>query len=625
MRGQTQTMPLRIRKFRIKRSIILLLDIVPNTLDHGYNVELADGRIYRVNTILMGCTLTFKPPFNINLMRREWGSSTSIIGHGLLFKIQLPLSTVLRKDLFDAINVISCTKVQKYLLKGSHVFLAHVTTKEIEDKSEKKRLKDVPIVKDFSEVFPEDLPGLPLTRQLEFQIDLVPGAAPVARAPYRLAPSKMKELSEQLKELSDKGFIRPSSSPWGAPVLSSVNFLLRKWNGATQDRPKVRLSPIEEQARARRAFEDNIGVVEERGVINDPLEELLLRLGTWSSSVRSEDLEAQSIWVKRLKKLNFQRQLVTEKKEPFVRMEPYALNGRSWLPCYGDFADCDHARVPTTQSINPYQVKAKHQRPSGLLVQPDIPQWKWDNIMMDFVTKLPKSITRFASNFWRSLQKALGTSLDMSTAYHPQTDRQSERTIHTITVIMLALRLHPLRYFTVEKVFANLICWAEVGEVQLTGPEIVQETTEKIIQVKQRMQAARDRKKSYADLKRKPMEFEVGDKVMLKRSRIPLVKVRWRLKRGPDLHGTRISIPKKYPHPSSQKTVPRRQVQAILTMRTRLQLTASDEELEELMKDQPLSADASPTALSPCYIADSNPEGDKEDPEEDPADHPADG
>ncbi|GJZ46637.1 putative reverse transcriptase domain-containing protein [Tanacetum coccineum] len=103
--------------------------------------------------------------------------------------------------------------------KGFPIFLAHVTAKEVEDKSEKKRLEDVSIVQDFPEVFPEDLPGLPPTRQVEFQIDLVPGAAPVARAPYRLAPSEMKELSEQLKELSDKGFIRPSSSPWGAPVL----------------------------------------------------------------------------------------------------------------------------------------------------------------------------------------------------------------------------------------------------------------------------------------------------------------------------------------------------------------------------------------------------------------------
>ncbi|GKG25991.1 hypothetical protein Tco_0399137, partial [Tanacetum coccineum] len=114
---------------------------------------------------------------------------------------------------------ISYTKTQEYMLKGCIVFLASVNTKETEDKSEKKRLEDVPIVQDFPDVFPEDLPGLPLTRQVEFQIYLIPGAASIAQAPYRLAPSEMKELSEQLKELSDKGFIRPSSSPWGAPVL----------------------------------------------------------------------------------------------------------------------------------------------------------------------------------------------------------------------------------------------------------------------------------------------------------------------------------------------------------------------------------------------------------------------
>nr|GFC90313.1 putative reverse transcriptase domain-containing protein [Tanacetum cinerariifolium] len=103
------------------------------------------------------------------------------------------------------------------MMKGFPIFLAHITTKEVEDKSEKKRLEDVPIVQNFPVVFPEDLSGLPPTRPVEFQIDLVPSAAPVARAPYRLAPAKMKELAEQLKELSDKGFIRPSSSPWGAP------------------------------------------------------------------------------------------------------------------------------------------------------------------------------------------------------------------------------------------------------------------------------------------------------------------------------------------------------------------------------------------------------------------------
>ncbi|GJR85901.1 putative reverse transcriptase domain-containing protein [Tanacetum coccineum] len=117
------------------------------------------------------------------------------------------------------LNIILCTKTHKYLLKGHHVFLAHVTTKEIKEKSGEKRLEDVPIIRDFPKVFLEDFPGLPPTQQVEFQIDLLPGAVPVAREPYRLAPSEMKELSKQLQELFDKGFIRPSSSPWGAPVL----------------------------------------------------------------------------------------------------------------------------------------------------------------------------------------------------------------------------------------------------------------------------------------------------------------------------------------------------------------------------------------------------------------------
>ncbi|GJY46040.1 putative reverse transcriptase domain-containing protein [Tanacetum coccineum] len=113
------------------------------------------------------------------------------------------------------LKVISCIKARKYIERGCHLFLAHVTKKE---KSE-KRLEDVPVICDFPEVFLDDLPGLPPPRQVEFKIDLVPGDAPVARAPYRLAPSEMKELSEQLKELLEKGFIRPSSSPWGALIL----------------------------------------------------------------------------------------------------------------------------------------------------------------------------------------------------------------------------------------------------------------------------------------------------------------------------------------------------------------------------------------------------------------------
>ncbi|GJS78340.1 putative reverse transcriptase domain-containing protein [Tanacetum coccineum] len=188
------------------------------------------------------------------------------------------------------------------------------------------------------------------------------------------------------------------------------------------------------------------------------------------------------------------------------------------------------------------RVKAEHQRPSGLLVQPEIPEWKWDNITMDFITKLPKSSQGFDTiwvimdrlikyahflpirrlnpldkvlNFWRSFQKALGTDISMSTAYHPETDGQSERTIQTLEDMLHALRAAPYEALYGRKC-RSPVCWAEVGEAQLTGPELIQETTEKIVLIKQRMQAAQDRQKSYADQKRKPMEFEVGDRVMLK-------------------------------------------------------------------------------------------------------------
>nr|GEW59883.1 putative reverse transcriptase domain-containing protein [Tanacetum cinerariifolium] len=139
----------------------------------GKSDRFADGRIIWVNTLTGGCTLNFlNHPFNIDLMPVEMGSFTLL-----------------------------------------SVWIG------AEDKPKEKRLEDVPIVEDFPEVFPEDLSGIPPTRQVEFQIDLIHGAAPMARAPYRLALSEMKELTGQLKELADKGFIRPSSSPWGASVL----------------------------------------------------------------------------------------------------------------------------------------------------------------------------------------------------------------------------------------------------------------------------------------------------------------------------------------------------------------------------------------------------------------------
>ncbi|GKA36574.1 putative reverse transcriptase domain-containing protein [Tanacetum coccineum] len=223
----------------VSTTISYLIDITQSTLDNSYDAELADGRITGVITILWGCTLNLlNHPFNFDLMTVELGSFDAIIGMDWLSKyhavivcdekiVRIPYGDevlIVQGDKSDGrnesrLNIILCTKTQKYLLKGCHVFLAHITEKMTEDKSEEKRPEDVPVLQDFLEVFPEDLPGVPPTRRVEFQIELVPGAAPVAWAPYRLATSEMKELSDQLQELSDKGFIRPSSSPWGAPVL----------------------------------------------------------------------------------------------------------------------------------------------------------------------------------------------------------------------------------------------------------------------------------------------------------------------------------------------------------------------------------------------------------------------
>ncbi|GKB51425.1 putative reverse transcriptase domain-containing protein [Tanacetum coccineum] len=123
---------------------------------------------------------------------------------------------------------------------------------------------------------------------------------------------------------------------------------------------------------------------------------------------------------------------------------------------------------------------------------------------------------RFMSNIWRAFQKALGTRLDMSTAYHPQTDGQSERTIQTLKDIYhTSIKAAPFKALYGRK-WRSPICWAEVGDAQLTGQEIIHETTEKIVQIKQIIQAAHDRRKIYVDVRRKPLDVQEGNKVMLK-------------------------------------------------------------------------------------------------------------
>nr|GFA39934.1 putative reverse transcriptase domain-containing protein [Tanacetum cinerariifolium] len=216
-----------------------LLDMIPDTLDVTYAVELADERIFETNIVLRGCTLgLLGHPFNIDLIPVELGSFDVIIGmdwlanhHAMIVfdekivwilfgdEVLIVQGDISDKGKKSELSIISCTKTHKYIKNGCLIFLAQVIKKETKDKSEEKRLEDVPITRDFPKVFPEDLPVFLPMRQVEIQVDLVPGAAPVARTPYRLAPTKLQELSTQLQEVSDKEFIRPSSSPWGDPIL----------------------------------------------------------------------------------------------------------------------------------------------------------------------------------------------------------------------------------------------------------------------------------------------------------------------------------------------------------------------------------------------------------------------
>ncbi|GJW53001.1 putative reverse transcriptase domain-containing protein, partial [Tanacetum coccineum] len=775
-------------------SLASMLNIPPITIDTFYNIKMADGNLVSTNTVIQGCTLTLlNQPFEIDLMPIKLNSFDVVIGMDWLSKYHA--------------RIISDEKVIHIPINGETLI---IRAQVMEKKSDKKRLEDIPVVREFPEVFPEDLPGLPPVRQVEFQIDLIPGAAPVARAPYRLAPSEMQELSNQLQELADRGFIRPSTSPWGAPVLfvkkkdGSFRMCIdyRELNKLTiKNRyPLPRIDDLFDQLQGssvyskidlrsgyhqlrvrgedipKTAFRTRYGHYEFQvmpfGLTNAPavfmdlmnrvckpyldkfvivfVDDILIYSRNKEEHANHlriilELLKKEKLYAKFSKSLpegndNFvvycdashqglravlmQREKViayasrqlkpneenytthdlelgavvfalkiwrhylygtkctvfTDHKSLQHILDQKELNMRQrrWLELLADY-DCKIRYLPgkanviadslsQKERIKPLRdlkklywwpnmkaiiavyigkcltcsrVKAECQKPSGLLVQPEIPMWKWKRITMDFVTKLPKTsnghdtiwvivyrltksahfiptreidsmktLTRlyikeivsrhrvlifsisdrdihFASRIWQSLQNALGTQLDMSMAYHPETDGQSERTIQTLED-MLRASLFKALY---GRKCRSPVCWAEVGDVQLTGPVIIHETTKKIVQIQQRLKAIRDRQRMayklelpeelsnvhstfhISNLKKclsneslvipmkelrlddklnfveEPVEIMDREVKQLKQSRIPIVKVRWNSKRGPEFTWEREDqIRAKYPH-----------------------------------------------------------------------------
>ncbi|GKA74174.1 putative reverse transcriptase domain-containing protein [Tanacetum coccineum] len=299
-------------------------------------------------------------------------------------------------------------------------------------------------------------------------------------------------------------------------------------------------------------------------------------------AAQGEAFKQENILAERLHGLDQQM----ERKED----ESLYFMDRIWVPLVGGVRTIimDEA-YKTSKCLTCSKVKAEHQRPSGLLQQPEIPEWKWDKITMDFITKLPRSKSghdsiwvivdrltksahflttredysteklarlyidevvarhgvpmsiildrdrRFTLHFWQTLQKALGTRLDMSIAYHPQTDEQSECTIQTLEDMLRACVIDfggnwdvhlPLAEFYYNNSYHSSIrcapfealygrkcrspvLWAETIESSLIGPELVQETTDKVVLIKEKLKAARDRQKSYAYNRRKLLDFEI--------------------------------------------------------------------------------------------------------------------
>nr|GEV95170.1 reverse transcriptase domain-containing protein [Tanacetum cinerariifolium] len=520
------------------------------------------------------------------------------------------------------------------------------------------------------------LKRLPPPRQVEFRIELIPGAAPTARAPYLLAPFELKELSDQLKELSEKGFIRSSSSPWGAPVLfvkkkdgsfrmyidyREINKLTvknrypllriddlnsvhvdpvkveatRNWSEPTtptEKNKKYEWGMEEEEAfqtlkqklcsapilalpegtenfivycdaslkgfgavliqrekvtayasRQLKKHEENCTTYDlELGAVVFSLrlwrhylygtkctvytnhkslqyildqKELNMRQRCWIELLSDYDCEIRyhPAQTEAIKEENVKAENLGRLLKPIFEIHSNGIRyfkGRIWLPLFGGIIDMImHESHKSKYSIHPGSDK---------MYQDLKKLYWWPNMKADIATFVSKCLTcakawsafsiisnrdsLFTSRFWETLQKALGTQLNLSTAYHPEMNGQSERMIQTLKDMLRACvidfgnswdRHVPLvefsynnNYYASIKVvpFEALygrkcrspVCWSEVGDSQLTGPELIRETTEKIVQIKNRLLTARSRQKSYADVRCKPMEFEVGDMVMLK-------------------------------------------------------------------------------------------------------------
>nr|GEU80097.1 putative reverse transcriptase domain-containing protein [Tanacetum cinerariifolium] len=395
----------------------------------------------------------------------------------------------------ETVRVYDATSTENH---GDTLIIQGDRTQVMEKKSDEKRLEHIPVVREFSKVFPKDLPGVPPVRQVEFQIDLIPKATQVARSPYRLAPLEMQELFDQLQELKDRGFIRPSTSPWGAPVLfvkkKDGSFIMcidyQELNELTLKNryPLPRIDDLFDQLQGSSVY-SKIG----------------LRSGYHQLSVREEDI-LKTAFRTRYGHYEFQVMPFSLTNTAAVFMD---LINRVCGPYLDKFV------IVFINDILIYS-RNKEEHANHL------------RIILELLIR-EKLYAKFSKcDFWTTIVQFLEHEIDSQGSH-----KLCEAPILALpeeTKILLFIVMHhskilekvgkhlPLVEFSYNNGYhasikaapfkalygqkcGSPVCWAEVGDVQFTGQEIIHETTEKIVQIRQRLQAVRDRQRSYANVR----------------------------------------------------------------------------------------------------------------------------
>ncbi|GJR69578.1 putative reverse transcriptase domain-containing protein [Tanacetum coccineum] len=579
----------------ISISLASMLNIPPITIDTFYDIEMVDGNLVSTNTVIQGCTLTLlDQPLEIDLMPIKLGSFDVVIGMDWLSRYHA--------------KILCDEKVVHIPINGETLII-----RVMEKKSDEKRLEDIPVVREFPEVFLEDLHGLPPLNKLTVKncyplpriddlFDQLQGSSVYSKIDLRSCYHQLRIRDEDIPKTIFRtryGHCEFQVMPFGLTNAPAVfmdlmnrvckpyldkfvivlidDFLIYSRN---KEEHANHLRMILELLRKEKLYAkfskcdfwirivQFLGhLIDSQGLHVDPAK--IEAVKNWASPTTHIAKSLTELTQKNKKYIWGEDQELTFQllKQKLCEAPLLALPRKEMMNL---LINCD-ASIKVWSSVKAKRegVRQNVRSHVGLLVQQGDSYVEVGKNNNEFVKKLPKTSSghdtiwvivdhltksahfilsretdsiHFTSRFWQSLQSALGTQLDMSTSYHPETDGQSERTIQTLEDMLRACVIDfgkgwekhlPLVEFSYNNSYhasikaapfealygqkcRSPVCWAEVGDVQLTGPEIIHETTEKIVQIRQRLQAARDRQRSYANVRRKPLEFQVGDRVMLK-------------------------------------------------------------------------------------------------------------